>query len=228
MAATLTCIMSPAVAAPILLDFEGLEDKEPVQTFYSPDPGVTFSDEVIALREFVVGDPDSGTGDIENQPSGETVIYLLFDAAQSPDAMDNTNAANEASGILNFATGFQGAFSFFYSASTETQIIPTVTLYDQLGGLGTALLTFTLALNWQDPEPGEMGSCETLNGEYCNWDLVERTVGAIARSIVFTGATNRIGFDDITINPVPLPAGVWLLLSGMFGFAVLRRRRQAL
>jgi hypothetical protein len=230
-AAMLACIMSPAGAAPITLDFEGVGDQVQVGDYYGggsgPDLGFTFSPEVIALEEFMVlpGGGTSGSGDIENQPSGETVIYLLFDAGETPDDIVNTDPANEASGILDFAEGFVGAFSFFYSASTATQIIPTVTLFDGLGGTGTALLSFSLALNWRGPDSDP---CDATNGEYCNWDLVERTVSSIARSIVFTGATNRIGFDDITINPVPLPAGVWLLISGLFGFAALRRRRQAL
>lgn len=53
-------------------------------------------------------------------------------------------------------------------------------------------------------------------------------------SLVYTGVTSWEGLDDIRIGgqssppPVPVPAGGVLLVSGMFGFAAMRRKKKQL
>lgn len=202
-------------AAVIGLDFEGIADQAMIQEFYNggmdsagnsgTNFGVSFTDEARGLVDLQQG----GSGDFENEPSPDTVLFFL-------------NPAGAA--ILNFAAGFSTGFSFFYSASDLASAEPVVTLYDGPDGTGTPLASLDLQFNWQND------GCSTLNGLYCNWDPAGVAFDGTALSIVFAGDANLVGFDNVTfgaINPVPLPAGVWLLGSGLLGLAALRRRRQS-
>ncbi len=118
------------------------------------------------------------------------------------------------SAALNAAGGlwFEGSASFHYS-STEAL---SVGVYSGLNGTGTLLGTFALAANAQN-------GCD--NATFCHWDLVSLTFGGAAQSIQF-GEALYAGFDDVTVNPVPLPAAAWLLLSGLGGLGALVRRKR--
>lgn len=76
---------------------------------------------------------------------------------------------------------------------------------------------------------GELLREEVLIGENNHYDLT--AFPAIGRSISFgaDGAYDdfRIAGLDVNVSAVPLPAGGLLLLSGLFGMAVMRRRNVA-
>jgi hypothetical protein len=227
-AAALICIMSPASADVIGLTFEGVANNVAVLDFYNggadgggntnpnaaENYGVSFGSDSLALLRFGVG---GGTGNFENEPSPDTVLYF-----------DNPNG----SAVLNFAAGFDTGFSFFYSArlplmGDPNDPVATVTIWDDVGGsagTGSLLGTIDLFENWQT------GCTPSMAGltDFCNWDPIGAAFDGIARSIEFGGTALLVGYDNITfgsIDPVPLPAGVWLLLSGLFGIVAMRRRR---
>ena len=90
-------------------------------------------------------------------------------------------------------------------------------IYSDFNGEGTLLGTFVLAANAQN-------GCN--NADFCNWDLVSLTFGGAAKSIQF-GTALGAGFDNISVNAVPLPAAAWLLVSALAGFGAVMRRRHA-
>ena len=55
--------------------------------------------------------------------------------------------------------------------------------------------------------------------------LVDRDTTALRGDTVASGGTDRVDNVIITASPVPVPAAIWLLGSGLFGLAGLRRRR---
>jgi hypothetical protein len=143
-----------------------------------------------------------GTFAFENEPSPDTVMYY-------------TSAAT-----INIAAGFDTGFSFYYSQSSAP--ISSARVYAGLDGTGDLLGVIELDQNWKD------GGCQPGNDIYCNWDVGQTAFGGTALSVVFDGAASAALFDNVTFGsttPVPLPAAVWLLGSGLLGFAAVRRRR---
>ncbi|MFX7013402.1 VPLPA-CTERM sorting domain-containing protein, partial [Acinetobacter baumannii] len=57
--------------------------------------------------------------------------------------------------------------------------------------------------------------------------LVDADTSAANGGTVGSGGTDRVDNVIVTASPVPVPAAIWLLGSGLFGFAGLRRRQSA-
>jgi hypothetical protein len=110
---------------------------------------------------------------------------------------------------MNVAGGFDTGFSFFYAAA----FAGSVNVYDGLNGTGSLLASLALPVT-QNP--------------YTEWAAIGVTFNGIAKSAVFGGSANYIGFDDITLGSstpgqsVP-DGGSTMLLMGMaftaIGFA---------
>jgi hypothetical protein len=209
----------PAGAAAVGLTFEGIANLAEVQSFYNggtdsvgnpgPDLGVEFNTSALALVDFDAG----GSGRFSNAPPpGETVMFFLPPPPGEPVPPDPFP-------VLNYAAGFDTGFSFYYSSAESAQ----VEVFSGLDATGSSLGTILLSANWQD------GGCYTGDefNQYCNWDVGSIGFGGTAQSVRFTGTYNLVGFDNVTFGsvvPVPLPAAIWLLVSGLIGFASLRRR----
>jgi len=101
--------------------------------------------------------------------------------------------------------------SFYYSSADAT----SVGIYSGINGTGTLLGTIFLAANAQN-------GCS--DSAFCHWDLVSLSFSGIAQSIQF-GSAAGAGFDNVSVNAVPLPAAVWLVLSGLGGLGFMRRKR---
>ncbi len=98
---------------------------------------------------------------------------------------------------------FIGSVSFFYSAVQAFTV-------DVLDAGNSVLATLNLAAN--------NGSCGA--SPYCFWSEASLDFSGAAKSIRFGGgydalnSTTIAGFDNITVNAVPVPAAGWLLASG--------------
>jgi len=199
-----------ASAAPIVLDFEGVGNLASINNFYNggtdskgnsgTNYGISFTSSALAL-----GDSDAGgSGNIANEPSGNTSMFFLSGSA-----------------ILNRALGFDTGFSFFYSSSTSA----VVNVYEGLNATGALLGSINLTAQYDG------NNCHgDPNGAFCNFSAAGLSFAGIAHSIDFGGTANQIVFDDITFGAaepganVPEPGTLALLGLGLFGTVAARRR----
>jgi len=197
----------------IVLDFEGLGNSEPVQSFYDgglggdgsgpgPSYGIAFSTNALAIIDSDAG----GTGNFGGEPSPDTILYFLEGAAAT----------------MNVPAGFDTGFSFFYSAVNYTG---SVTVYDGLNGTGTILATLNLPLTPYSGAPDPTGIYSPLVPFGVAFQ-------GVARSVDFSGSENQICFDNITLSSetpwegvIPEPTTLVLLALGGLAIRIRQRRR---
>jgi hypothetical protein len=198
LAALAALAASPAYAGDTLT-FEGVANNTAVGNFYS---GYSFSGSIIGLIDSDAG----GTGDIANEPSGNTVIYFT----------DGTTP------LISVGDGFSDAFTFYYASFLGA----SVNIYDDLFGVGNLLGTVTLPAQYAD------NNCVgDPTGNVCNYTQVSISFSGVARSVTFGGTANQTSFDNLTfgaadVGAVPEP-GTWAMLLlgfGAVGFGLRRRR----
>lgn len=208
----------------VTLDFEGVGDLQAVEDFYNggdgEDFGISFSENALAIVDLDAG----GSGNFANEPTADTVLFFLTGAAAT----------------LNVDAGFEVGFSFFYAATNNSG---SIQVYDGLNATGNLLADLFLPTLPEGPgDPN--GGLGDFRGSFGNFQPIGVAFDGVARSIDFGGTVNQIGFDNITfgsiqpndeggvfpaddtINPIPLPAGGWLLLSGLASVAAVKRRKK--
>lgn len=208
-----------------VLDFEGLQDLEPVEEFYNgglggdgsgpgPDFGIIFSDNALAIIDADAG----GTGNFGGEPSPDTILFFLTGTAAT----------------MNVPAGFTDGFSFFYSAINNPG---EIVVYDDLNATGNVLATLNLPLTPNSGDPDPTGAFSPLVPIGVSFD-------GTARSVDFGGTIDQIGFDDITLGsetpgddqappaepepPAVIPVfwgGGLALLAGVLGLLGLVRLR---
>jgi hypothetical protein len=207
----LLALCATLAANAAVLTFEGLANVETVGSYYDgglggngsgpgPDFDITFAPDALALVDADAG----GSGNIANEPSGETVLFFLT----GPGA------------IMNVPGGFTTGFSFFYAAP---YFPGTVTVWDDLNGTGNLLATIPLVIN-TDTCGGDP------SGQYNCWTPIGAAFAGTAKSVNFSGTANYIVFDDVTLGSatpgiVPEPAA--FLFAGGGVLALFLRRKFA-
>lgn len=132
----------------------------------------------------------------------------IYSNAPSAGAIFSTT---DSDGALTLNSGFNGIVSFYYS-STEAA---TINIWSGVNGTGTLLTHFDLTAN--------TSSCTDI--AYCQWDFISLDLGnTVAKSIQF-GDAPGVGFDNVTVNAVPVPAAAWLMGSALLGLGGISRRR---
>lgn len=207
-------LVSGAFGDIIVLDFEGLQDYEPVQQYYNggtggngtgpgPDHDIVFSDNALAIIDVDAG----GSGNFGGEPSPDTCVFFLSGGAVTMNALN----------------GFDTGFSFYYTMPDQTG---TVTVYDGLDATGNVLAILQL------PTTPDNGAPDP-NGRFSPFIPFGVAFSGVAMSVDFGGVANYCGFDNITLGTddpeqplVPEPATLTLLGLGISGLVVARRRKK--
>lgn len=108
---------------------------------------------------------------------------------------------------ISSTAGFTQSVSFYYSSNASG----TVSVLDGSGG---ELQSFSFGANSTSAEH-----------PFDTWTLATVVFNGLAHSIDFTNTVGVAAFDNVTLNPVPLPAGLLLLPSGLAALGLVRRRK---
>ncbi len=214
-AAGLLACATPSFATPVTLTFEGTHSFGFVSDFYNggtdipagsfetpasgPSYNVAFGPDALALSNDGFGPGPDGEY-YSNAPTPGTIMAPVGSSA----SLTATNG-----------NSFIGSVSFFYSAVQAFTV-------DVLDAGNSVLATLNLAAN--------NGSCGA--SPYCFWSEASLDFSGAAKSIRFGGgydalnSTTIAGFDNITVNAVPVPAAGWLLASGLAIFGGRMRRKR--
>ena len=214
------CSMVPRATRAQIVTFEGVP-LGAIGNFYDggagPNFGIEFSPNALAvcLRPEANCLTNGSRGGLGDPSSQNTAMFFL----------------GGGSTFLNSTPGFTDGFSFFYSSVFQTG---SVNVYSGLGGTGTLLGTLDLGTTTSDCNPA------VAQAVFCPFFPVGLSFSGTAHSVVFTGANNGIGFDDVTlgsntagviespdVTTTPEPSTIALVASGLGVVAIVARRRRA-
>jgi PEP-CTERM motif len=211
--AALACLAARQASATNVLDFDALQDQEPIMNYYNggfggfgtgpgPNYGVTFESNALAITS----EDQGGSGNFTNEPSCCNIMFFLTGTGD----------------VMDVPTGITTGFSFYYSGNTDVGN-GTIDIYSGLDGTGTLLASFIA-------DTSLTPLCQT-GPAYCVWEPDGVSFNGTAESVVFGGSANYIGWDDITLGSstpgTPEPGSLILMGTGLLMCGGYLRRRFA-
>jgi hypothetical protein len=192
------CAAMPALSAPVTIDFEDQTSFASLNIASNPY-GIAANGALLALANDGTGTGSNGEF-FSNNPSGS---YVMFATAPLP---------GERAEITS-TSGFTSSVSFYYSSDAAGSVFAR-------DASGSVLGEFDFLAN-----------STNASSPFNTWTLATLTFNGLAHSIDFSGAVDGSGqsvaaFDNLTVNPVPLPAGILLLPSGLAALGLMGRRRK--
>jgi hypothetical protein len=183
----------------IVLNFEGLGDQDPINNFYDggfsgqgytgPDYNIQFSSNALSIIDADAG----GTGNFANEPTPNTCLFFLTGQP-----------------FMNVPAGFSTGFSCYYTSVTYAG---SVTIYDGLNATGNVLATLNFPATGTNPSGGDP------NGAFNIWQVISVPFNGVAKSVLYGGVQNQIGFDDITFGSLTpgyeTPVSNWAIFIGI-------------
>lgn len=174
----------------VVLTFEGLQNVEEVLNYYDggfgslgSGPGPNYGITFGSGTYSKISVLDGGTGNFSGNPSGITSITFL----------------SGSSVIMNVPAGFTTGFSFYYSAPFYTG---SVTVYDANNNV---LQVLALPLTGT--------GCDNTGEPYDCWKQIGVAFSGVATSVDFSGSTDYIGFDNITLGASIPGSGCGLIIN---------------
>jgi hypothetical protein len=202
---TLGGLSGGASAEIVTLTFEGLGDNTDVLNYYNggfagdgTGPGPNFGVQFNAGARSVVDFDAGGSGNIANEPSGQTALFFF-----------SVNSA-----IMNVPGGFSDGFGTWFSTIGETGLVE---IYAEIDAGGALLGTIELAALGSTPNGGDP------TGDFNRWQEVGIAFAGTARSVRISGTSNTIAIDNITFGAVPTPGFATVVMA--IGMSLARRRR---
>jgi hypothetical protein len=237
-----TALALPLWAGTTTLSFEGLQDGQSIGNYYNGGAGgsygIAFTVDATAFIQTLIPVPNQGggypnpndccytsggSGFFGGEPSAVTAMMFCDDNNSAPC---NTQISPET---IDVAGGFNTGFSLYYSAPFSGGELDIWSGPDGSGtDLGTLLLPETAAYDSSgDGNCDEYGAASDPGVPACPFVDASISFSGTAGSVVFTGATDAMFFDDMTFDALgpssaPEPA-TWLLIgAGLAGIAFYR------
>ncbi|HHI93620.1 MAG TPA: VPLPA-CTERM sorting domain-containing protein [Gammaproteobacteria bacterium] len=172
--------------------------------------------------------------------------FTFDESASSISVTPNGSLCFGCDLTASFSAGVDGA-SWTPTSATDSWTIGNFIDWNAAGGFGGALYDVAVTLAFSSPDPASTSTTGAagyasffgvISGGFLSWDPVPSLTFAQGSTLdialedgiaigfgtsVSTGAT----FTGNTIAPVPLPATGLLLLAGIAGLGVARKRKKA-
>ncbi|NTU53036.1 MAG: PEP-CTERM sorting domain-containing protein [Chlorobiaceae bacterium] len=192
-------LFSSVPARAVVLTFEGVGDQGYVGNYYNGGPGGDYG--ISFMHAYTATE----------QGSGGSAPYATEPSPITSMSFYNIDTGKWNTGSLNVEGGFFSELSFYYSSPMNTA---TVTVYDDLNGLGNVLASIIIT-----PQ---------LSSPYSSFDQVTLGFSGTAYSVVFSGvdSTLPVVYDNISLSPVPEPTSALLFGVGTLALGLYGKRRK--
>jgi hypothetical protein len=169
-------------------------------------------------------------------------IVLMVGAAAAADAETVTfdwvsTSGPAATGSVSITSALITSPTGFSLTATGAAAVAEISAFNITFSDGESMAltnsTFTNSTGWSDDSTGHLTSTWNASRSVTNpagtlqVSSVPYAGTSTAQTVLTSGITQDFGFWQIQTTPVPLPAAVWLLGSGLAGLIATGRRRSS-